>query len=70
MSIRNCGELGLNLQKIISRLMANDNLVNLLYFEDKDPLNHMSLTAEEKQIKIFEELYSNFLMRQSCVSDK
>ena len=56
MSIRNCGELGLNLQKIISRLMANDNLVNLLYFEDKDPLNHMPLTAEEKQIKIFEEL--------------
>ena len=56
MSIRNCGELGLNLQKIVSRLMANDNLVNLLYFEDKDPLNHMPLTAEEKQIKIFEEL--------------
>lgn len=56
MSIRNCGELGLNLQKVISRLMANDNLVNLLYFEDKDPLNHMPLTAEEKQTEVFEEL--------------
>lgn len=56
MSIRNCGELGLNLQKIISRLMANDNLVNLLYFEDKDPLNHMPLTTEEKQTEVFEEL--------------
>ena len=56
MGVRNCGELGVNLQKIVSRLMANDNLVNLLYFEDKDPLNHLSLTAEEKQTEIFEKL--------------
>lgn len=56
MSVRNCGELGVNLQKIVSRLMANDNLVNLLYNEDKDPLNHLPLTAEEKQAEIFEKL--------------
>jgi hypothetical protein len=56
MGVRNCGELGINLQKIVSRLMANDNLVNLLYFEDKDPLNHLPLTAEEKQTEIFEKL--------------
>jgi hypothetical protein len=56
MGVRNCGELGVNLQKIVSRLMANDNLVNLLYFEDKDPLNHLPLTAEEKQTEIFEKL--------------
>ena len=56
MGVRNCGELGVNLQKIISRLMANDNLVNLLYFEDKDPINHFPLTAEEKQTEIFEKL--------------
>ena len=56
MAVRNCGELGLNLQKIVSRLMANDDLVKLLYFEDKDPIGHMPLTAEEKQEKIFEEL--------------
>ena len=49
MGVRNCGELGVNLQKIVSRLMANDNLVNLLYFEDKDPMNHLPLTAEEQK---------------------
>ena len=49
MAVRNCGELGLNLQKIVSRLMANDDLIKLLYFEDKDPIGHMSLTTEEKQ---------------------
>ena len=56
MSVRNCGELGLSLQKIITRLMANDELVSLLYFEDKDPLNHLPLTTEEKQAEIFEKL--------------
>ena len=56
MGVRNCGELGVNLQKIVRRLMANDELVSLLYFEDKEPLNHLPLTAEEKQEKIFEEL--------------
>ena len=38
MSVRNCGEIGVNLQKIVARLMANDNLVKLLYYTDKDPL--------------------------------
>ena len=52
MGVRNCGELGVNLQKIVSRLMANDNLVNLLYFEDKDPINHSPLADKEKQEKI------------------
>lgn len=56
MGVRNCGELGLSLQKIITRLMANDELVNLLYFEDKDPLSQMPLTDDEKQIEIFEKL--------------
>ena len=54
--VRNCGELGINLQKIINRLLNNNNLVNLLYFEDKDPLSHPALTTEEKQSQIFEEL--------------
>lgn len=56
MSIRNCGELGINLQKIISRLLANDNLVKLLYYEDKEPLSHENLTQEQKQKEIFEVL--------------
>jgi hypothetical protein len=56
MSVRNCGELGLNLQKIVSRLLANDNLVKLLYYENKDPLGRESLTPEVKNTEIFEKL--------------
>ena len=56
MAIRNCAEIGENLQKIVSRLMANDNLVNLLYYTDKDPLSNESLTNEQKQTLIFEKL--------------
>lgn len=56
MGVRNCGELGMSLQKIINRLLANDNLVNLLYYSDKDPLNSPPLTKEEKQTKVFGEL--------------
>ena len=56
MGVRNCAEVGENLQKIIKRLMANDNLVNLLYYTDKDPLNHSSLTDQEKKDKIFDKL--------------
>jgi hypothetical protein len=46
MSIRNCGELGLSLQKIVSRLMENDKLINLLYYEDSDPLSQTPLTKQ------------------------
>ena len=56
MGVRNCREVGENLQKIVRRLMANDNLVNLLYYTDKDPLNQPYLTEEEKREKIFEKL--------------
>ena len=56
MGVRNCAEIGENLQKIVKRLMANDDLVNLLYYTDKDPLSQPHLTEEEKAEKIFEEL--------------
>ena len=56
MSVRNCGELGPNLQKIIRRLVANDDLVKLLYYENADPLNCAALTEEEKDTEIFEKL--------------
>jgi hypothetical protein len=56
MGVRNCAEVGENLQKIITRLMANDNLVNLLYYTDKDPLSQPRLTEEEKREKIYEKL--------------
>lgn len=56
MAVRNCAEIGENLQKIVTRLMANDKLVNLLYYTDKDPLNQPHLTDAEKKAKIFEKL--------------
>lgn len=56
MAVRNCQEIGENLQKIIKRLMANDDLVNLLYYTDKDPLSQPHLTDQEKKEKIFEKL--------------
>jgi len=56
MSVRNCRDIGINLRKIMSRLMANDKLVNLLWYSDKDPLNQRSLREEEKKDLIFEKL--------------
>jgi hypothetical protein len=44
MGVRNCEELGRNLQKIVNRLLANDNLVNLLYYTDNNPLEHSALS--------------------------
>ena len=56
MGVRNCAEIGENLQKIVTRLMANDDLVNLLYYTDKDPLSQPHLSDEEKKEKVFENL--------------
>ena len=56
MAVRNCAELGVNLQKIISRLLANDNLVNLLYYTDEDPGGKRFLTTEQKNTEVFEKL--------------
>ena len=55
MGARNCQELGINLQKICSRLMANDNLVKLLYYTEIDPFGQTTLTEEEKK-KLFNDL--------------
>lgn len=56
MAVRNSREIGENLQKIVKRLMANDRLVNLLYYTDKDPLNQPPLSEEQKQEEIFDKL--------------
>jgi len=39
MGIRNCAEIGENIYKIMARLLANDDLVKLLYYDSKDPLS-------------------------------
>lgn len=56
MEVRNCREIGENLQKIMTRLMANDNLVKLLYYTGKDPLSQPALTSEQKKQEIFNKL--------------
>jgi hypothetical protein len=55
MAVRNCAELGINLQKICARLLANNDLVNLLYYVDIDPLSQSALEEQEKQ-KLFNDL--------------
>ena len=54
MEARNCQELGINLQKIISRLLTNDELVNLLYYTDMDPLAGAPLSMAQKQTDVYE----------------
>lgn len=54
--VRNCSEIGENLQKIVRSLMKNDALLKYLYYTDKDPLSHPNLTEEQKQKEIFEKL--------------
>jgi hypothetical protein len=56
MGARYCQELGINLQKICSRLLYNDELVKLLYYADLDPLAHKPLSDDEKREKVFNDL--------------
>ena len=54
--VRNFGELGPCLQNIIQRILANQDLLKLLYYTGKDPLNEPSLTPEEIEEEIYEKL--------------
>lgn len=57
MAVRNCAEIGENLQKIVRALMGNQNLLKYLYYTDKDPLSHKEdLTDQQKQEEIFQKL--------------
>ncbi len=56
MNIRNCKDIGVNAQYIIKRLLANQNLLKLLYYTDKDPLSHEDLTEEQIQNEVFGKL--------------
>ena len=56
MNVRNCSDIGVNAQYIVKRLLANQNLLKLLYYTDKDPLSHDDLTPEQIQDEIFEKL--------------
>lgn len=54
--VRDLGEMGINLQKIVTRLTSNQNLLKLLYYTDKDPLNNIDLTPQQIKEEIFEKL--------------
>ena len=56
MGVRNCAELGENLQKIVKRLLVNDDLVKLLYYEQDDPIGQPALSMEMKEKEVFEKL--------------
>ena len=56
MNVRNCTDIGVNAQYIVKRLLANQNLLKLLYYTDKDPLSHDDLTQDQIQDEIFEKL--------------
>lgn len=56
MGVRNCAEIGENLHIIIERLMANQNLLKLLYYTDKDPLSKPDFTRDEINSTFFEKL--------------
>lgn len=56
MNVRNCADIGVNAQYIIKRLLANQNLLKLLYYTDKDPLSQPDLTQEQIQEEVFEKL--------------
>ena len=56
MAVRNLSEIGENAQKIVKRLMSNQDLVKLLYYTDKDPLSHDDFTPDELKTKIYQKL--------------
>ena len=56
MGVRNCADLGVNFITIVRRLLANDNLVKLLYYTDMDPYSKPNLTEEEKMKYVYKKL--------------
>ena len=63
MAVRNCAEIGENLQYVIKRLLANQTLLKYLYYTDKDPLSHADLTKEQKQADVSFFLHIRLLLR-------
>ena len=55
-NVRDLGELGIVLQRIVTRLMNNQNLLKLLYYTDKDPAAGADLTEEQIKSEVYEKL--------------
>ena len=56
MAVRKLQEMGENLQLIVKRLLANQTLLKLLYYTDKDPLSQPELTKDIIKEEVFEKL--------------
>ena len=56
MATRNLEDVGPNLQKIVTRLQSNQNLLKLLYYTGKDPYSEDDLTIEQIKNEVFEKL--------------
>lgn len=59
MGVRNLEELGINLQKIMNRLVDVERaqkLLKLLYYTSKDPYSEADLTNQQVKDEIFEKL--------------
>lgn len=56
MKVRKLQEIGDNLQLITKRLLANQNLLKLLYYTDKDPLNQSDIDDTIIHEEIFDTL--------------
>lgn len=48
-NVRNCKDIGENLQLIAKRLIANQDICKLCKYTDKDPLGHPDLTEKEQR---------------------
>lgn len=56
MGIKNCAEVGENMMRIVKRLMANQNLLKMLYYTDKDPLSQPDISDDIIHKEIFNKL--------------
>ena len=54
--VRNLESLGPSMQKIVSRLLQNQNLLKLLYYTGKDPLSERDLVKQQIQDEVYEKL--------------
>lgn len=54
--VRNLKELGSFMQRIVKRLMNNQNLLKLLYYTDKDPLSQSDISDDTIRKEIYEKL--------------
>ena len=52
--VRNLKELGSFMQRIVKRLMNNQNLLKLLYYTDKDPLSQSDISDDTIRKEIYE----------------